>query len=411
MSTPVPALPPPAMPQPAPHWLPGLDRFDPADLAVIIGDQRSPAPRLESQPCLHLAPARRGQARLETRSGARSLHIDVAPGDEDWALALAAAFAHDAPAAADPASRALLDLARRVGATPTSVLIEGPTGTGKEGLARLVHAASSRRARPLVAVNCAALAEQMVEATLFGHERGAFTGAVQAAPGLVRSADGGSLFLDEIAELPLPAQAKLLRVLQEREVLPVGATRPVAVDVRIIAAGNRDLAADVAAGRFRADLYWRLAVFPLRTLPLAARPADILAIAAHWLLGRAGGDAGGGLVPWLAPSARALLLAHDWPGNVRELGNVLDRALVMCDGPDISADDLMIHDMPAAPGGPAHLALPGAVRVAEQDAIARALAGNASRRDAARVLGISERTLRYKLASLRRPDGMAAMVQ
>jgi two-component system response regulator FlrC len=396
------------LPLPALDWLPGLAGFDPGDLSVIIGDQRPLAPPLESRRCLHLAPARHGQARL----AGKALHIDVGPGDESWALALAAAFAQpDAPAAADPASQRLIDLARRVGATPTSVLIEGPTGTGKEGIARLVHAASPRCARPLVAVNCAALAEQMVEATLFGHERGAFTGAVQAAPGLVRSADGGSLFLDEVAELPLVAQAKLLRVLQEREVLAVGATRPVHVDVRIIAAGNRDLAADVAAGRFRADLYWRLAVFPLHTLPLNQRPADILPIAAHWLLRRAAGD---GLVPWLAPSARKRLLAHDWPGNVRELGNALDRALVLCNGPDIHAADLVLDariSAPVHPAGGGALALPGAVRLAEQDAIARALAGSASRRDAARCLGISERTLRYKLASLRRPDGVAAMVQ
>jgi len=296
------------------------------------------------------------------------------------------------------------------------VLIEGPTGTGKEGIARLVHAASPRHHKPMVAVNCAALAEAMVEATLFGHERGAFTGAVQAAPGLVRSADGGSLFLDEVAELPLAAQAKLLRVLQEREVLAVGATRPVPVDVRIIAAGNRDLAGDVAAGRFRADLYWRLAVFPLHTLPLHQRPADILPIAAHWLLRRAAGaDHNWGLVPWLAPSARDRLLAHDWPGNVRELGNALDRALVLCNGPDIQAGDLVL-DAPVAaarllPAAAGPLPLPGVVRMAEQESIARALAGSASRRDAARSLGISERTLRYKLASLRRPDGAAAMVQ
>lgn len=411
MSTPAPAL-PPAVPMPAPEWFPALAGFDPGDLSVIIGDQRPLAPPLESRRCLHLAPARRGQARL----AGRSLHIDVAPGDEDWALALAAAFARpDLPAAADPQSRALIDLARRVGATPTSVLIEGPTGTGKEGIARLVHAASPRRARPLVAVNCAALAEQMVEATLFGHERGAFTGAVQAAPGLVRSADGGSLFLDEVAELPLAAQAKLLRVLQEREVLAVGATRPVTVDVRIIAAGNRDLAAEVAAGRFRADLYWRLAVFPLRTLPLGQRSADILPIAAHWLLRRAAGpdSQGWGLVPWLAPSARERLLAHDWPGNVRELGNALDRALVLCNGPDIHAADLVLDARvaAAAPAAVGPLPLPGAVRIAEEHAIARALAGSASRRDAARSLGISERTLRYKLASLRRPDGAATMVQ
>ncbi|WP_353217285.1 sigma 54-interacting transcriptional regulator, partial [Sandarakinorhabdus sp.] len=341
MSTPVPAL-----PMPAPAWLPGLAAFDPGDLIVVIGDKRPQGLPLDTRRHVIFVPAIIGQARL----AGCGLHIDVAPGDEAWALALAAAFARpDHPAAADPASRALLDLARRVGATSTGVLIEGPTGTGKEGLARLVHAASARRTRPLVAVNCAALADQMVEATLFGHERGAFTGAVQSSPGLVRSADSGTLFLDEVGELPLAAQAKLLRVLQEREVQPVGAGRPVAVDVRIIAAGNRDLAGEVAAGRFRADLYWRLAVFPLRTLPLAARPGDILAIAAHWLLGRAVGD---GLVPWLTAAARGRLLAHGWPGNARELGNVLDRALVLCDGPDIGINDLVIDaGPPLAPGG------------------------------------------------------------
>jgi two-component system response regulator FlrC len=244
----------------------------------------------------------------------------------------------------------------------------------------------------------------MVEATLFGHERGAFTGAHAAAPGLIRSAHGGTLFLDEVAELPLAAQAKLLRTLQEREVLPVGATRPLAVDVRIVAAGNRDLAAEVAAGRFRADLYWRLAVFPLATLPLARRPADILPIAAHWLLRRA---EAGGLVPWLDAGARAALLAHAWPGNVRELGNVLDRALVLCDGPEIRADHLLLAPAAVPVADPS---LPGLVRAAEADVIARTLASSASRRDAARRLGISERTLRYKLAS-RRADASASMVQ
>jgi two-component system, response regulator FlrC len=400
MSTPVPALPPPA-----PEWLPGLADLDLAGVKIVIGDQRPDGPALESQRILHLQPAHRGSASL----AGRTLTLSVAPGDEAWALALASAFAAPhAPAAADAGSRALLALARRVGATPTSVLIEGPTGTGKEGLARLVHDASPRRGQNFVAVNCAALAEQMVEATLFGHERGAFTGAHAASVGLVRSAHGGSLFLDEVAELPLAAQAKLLRVLQEREVLPVGATRPQAVDVRIIAAGNRDLAADVAAGRFRADLYWRLAVFPLKTLPLCQRPADILAIAAHWLLRRA---AAGGLVPWLDRCAQARLLAHAWPGNARELGNVLDRALVLCDGPVIRADHLLIDAAPAfAPSANPALPLPGLVRVAEHDAIARALADSASRRDAARKLGISERTLRYKLAS-RRSEPAAATVQ
>ncbi|OYX77395.1 MAG: sigma-54-dependent Fis family transcriptional regulator [Sphingomonadales bacterium 32-65-25] len=399
MSTPVP------VPSPLP-WIPGLADWDRADLELVICNQRFPGAGLKSRRLI-LNKAAAGSARLE----GNTLQLDVAPGDAEWALALAAAFdAPNRPAAADPSSRDLLALAARVGASPTSVLIEGPTGTGKEGLARLVHQSSSRRQAPLVAVNCAALAEQMVEATLFGHERGAFTGAHAASPGLIRSADGGTLFLDEVAELPLAAQAKLLRVLQEREVLAVGATRPVKVDVRLIAAGNRDLAADVAAGRFRADLYWRLAVFPLRTTPLAERPADIVAIAAHWLLGRAGGD---GLVPWLTPCARARLASHDWPGNVRELGNVLDRALVLCDGPDISARHLLIDARaPALAPSATGLPLPGQMRLAEQESIARALATSASRRDAARRLGISERTLRYKLAAQRGNGREAAnMVQ
>jgi len=398
MSTPVP------VPSPLP-WIPGLADWDRADLELVIGNQRFPGPGLKPRR-LVLHEAATGSARLE----GNTLHLAVAPEDAEWALALASAFARpDRPAAADPASCDLLKLAARVGASPTSVLIEGPTGTGKEGLARLVHQSSPRRDGPLVAVNCAALAEQMVEATLFGHERGAFTGAHAASPGLIRSADGGTLFLDEVAELPLAAQAKLLRVLQEREVLAVGATRPVKVDVRIIAAGNRDLAADVAAGRFRADLYWRLAVFPLRTTPLAERPADIMVIAAHWLLGRAGGD---GLVPWLTPCARARLNAHAWPGNVRELGNVLDRALVLCDGPDISARHLLIDTRAPVETSSIGLPLPGQMRLAEQESIARALATSASRRDAARRLGISERTLRYKLAAQRGSGRDAAtMVQ
>ncbi|MEI6418314.1 MAG: sigma 54-interacting transcriptional regulator [Sphingomonadales bacterium] len=286
----------------------------------------------------------------------------------------------------------------------------------------------------MVAVNCAALAESMLEAVLFGHERGAFTGAQTAQPGLIRAAHGGSLFLDEVAELPLALQAKLLRVLQEREVLPLGATRPVPVDFRLIAAGNRDLAAEVAAGRFRADLYYRLAVLPLKTLPLAQRRADIPAITAALLLARPGVD---GLIAWPDAAALDALMAHDWPGNVRELANVVDRALVLGDGARITIHDLLFDPpalaapqlpppLPAVPVPPPPvpaapmaadpplpsappIRLPALVKAQEQAAIRRVLAECRSRRDAARRLGISERTLRYKLAAFAGLGGGDAM--
>ena len=416
-SAPPPAPPPAALPlraarrQPAaPSWWPGLDR-----IAAGLGLPLVWTPERPRGPHVYITPADTSSAQLE---GA-ALHLAVAPADLGFARLLAEAFAAPAgrPAAAAPASLELLALAGRVAASDIAVLIEGATGTGKEGLARLIHTLSRRRDKSLVAVNCAALPEAMLEATLFGHERGAFTGAVAASPGLFRAADGGTLFLDEVAELPLALQAKLLRVLQEREVLPVGATRPRPVDVRIIAAGNRDLAAEVAAGRFRADLYYRLAVFPLRTLPLVARPQDIAAIAADWLLRRAREQ--GCAIPFLTPAALARLEAHDWPGNVRELGNVLDRALVLADGPCIDADALHFdmasaHAAPVAIVPPAALPVPqplsGMVRAQEDRAIRRVLAEAPSRRVAAERLGISERTLRYKLAGMaaRAATGLAA---
>ena len=291
------------------------------------------------------------------------------------------------------------------------MLVEGETGTGKEGLARLVHSLSPRRDGPLVAVNCAALPEAMLEATLFGHERGAFTGAIGQGRGLFRAANGGTLLLDEVSELPLALQSKLLRAIQEREVLPIGATKPEAIDVRILAAANRDLAAEVAAGRFRADLYYRLAVFPLRTLPLSERPADIIAIAARWLL-----KAGAGVVCWPTPQSLARLAAHDWPGNVRELGNVLDRALVLTEGESIELQHLIFDRLvqrPVDTDEPAKALLGGHVRHHEDRVIRGVLAETASRRAAAERLGISERTLRYKLAAMsaRRLPGAFATVQ
>ena len=337
------------------------------------------------------------RSRLTPGTGACLGHLDVAAGDEPFAAALIAALARpDEPAAAAPASLALNALAARIGARDVTVLIHGPTGTGKEALARRIHQSSPRRDHSLVAVNCAALPEAMLEALLFGHERGAFTGAQASAKGLMRAADGGTLLLDEIAEMPLGSQAKLLRALQEREVLAIGATTAARVDVRVVATANRDLAAEVAAGRFRADLYYRLAVFPLTTTALRERPADLLPITAALLLRLSGGSP-----PWPTPRALAALARHDWPGNVRELGNVLERALIYGDGATIDAEHIVL-DRGTADGPP--LPLPRQVRREEHDLIRRALSACAGRRiDAARQLGISERTLRYKLAAMASP--------
>jgi two-component system response regulator FlrC len=246
--------------------------------------------------------------------------------------------------ACDPSTGSLIDLASRVAASGVSVLINGPTGTGKEVLARAIHDASPRASGPFIAVNCAAIPENMLEAMLFGHVKGAFTGAINAGQGLIRAADGGTLLLDEISEMPLALQAKLLRVLQERKVTPLGASAEIAVDIRILSTTNRDMRAEIAAGRFREDLFYRLNVFPLHTQALQDRPEDILPLAIaflrrHWTVGP---------VPLLSPAALDVLQFHTWPGNVRELENVMQRALVLCDGAQIGPDALMF-DQPARP--------------------------------------------------------------
>lgn len=331
----------------------------------------------------------------------------------------------DGPVALEPASQQLLELAARVARSDSTVLISGESGTGKEVLAQYIHQQSPRAAKPFVAINCAAIPDNMLEATLFGHEKGAFTGAIAAQPGKFELADGGTILLDEISEMPLGLQAKLLRVLQEREVERVGARRPISLDIRVLATTNRDLLGEVAAGRFREDLYYRLSVFPLAWRPLRERPADILPLAERLLAKYVRKM---NLAPVsLSADARAALLAHPWPGNVRELDNAIQRSLILQQGGQVQAADLCLAAPiglaprpalaavapAAAPQVPASVEIP-APSVQEAGALGEDLkrrefqmiidtlrSERGRRKEAAERLGISPRTLRYKLAQMR----------
>ena len=322
------------------------------------------------------------------------------------------------PVACDTLSVQLLGLARRVAASECTVLISGESGTGKEVIARYMHRYSQRRHGDFVAVNCAAIPEHMLEAILFGWERGAFTGAHAAHAGKFEQAQGGTLLLDEISEMPLSLQAKLLRVLQEHEVERLGARLPLALDVRVLATTNRRLREDVAAGRFREDLYYRLNVFPLALTPLRGRRADVLPLAMRLLASHC---RAGERIPALDAAAGQCLLAHDWPGNVRELDNVMQRALVLCEGAVICAEHISFEQLGAiepnqptlaasATAGPVPAARPraasadlaGALAATEYELILEALRRDqGSRERMAERLGISPRTLRYKLARMR----------
>jgi two-component system response regulator FlrC len=395
------------------YWLRGLGwnvrpfaggRINSNDCFIVNDGEPLPAPR-------STLVVGAGEKRSLTQPGdAAPARLRYDNDDMVFGHAFAAALLRGtAPTAADPNTLALFALAERVAASDITVLVNGPTGTGKEVLARYIHANSPRASGPFIAVNCAALPESMLEALLFGHTKGAFTGANSATQGFFRAAQGGTLLLDEIAEMPLGLQAKLLRVLQEREVVPLGATTPEAIDVRVIACANRDLPVEVEAGRFRADLYYRLSVFPLTSTPLAQRRQDIAALAATMILRHAGSRA---VIPWPSQGALDALQAHEWPGNVRELENVIQRALLLAPGDRIETSHI-VFDATARPA-PAPIpatdpTLGNIVRLHEVQAIQDALAScGGNRTETARRLGISERTLRYRLARIREAGGTVA---
>ncbi len=300
------------------------------------------------------------------------------------------------PLCAAPASIETFRLAEKVACTDVAVLIHGESGTGKEVVAQYVHARSARAAMPLVAVNCAAIPENMLETTLFGHERGAFTGATNARQGKFLLAHNGTLLLDEVTEMPISLQAKLLRAIQEKEIEPLGGKYPQPVDVRILATSNRDLGEAIAAGDFREDLYYRLSVFPLQVSPLRERIEDLWPLAALFV--RKHGSISP-KVEGLDKRCKAVIESHLWPGNVRELENTIQRALVVAQEPLLQPEDLGLSVAPIEVAEPG---LGAKLEQTEQNLVLATLAQNSGNRKAtAQALGVSERTLRYKLARLR----------
>lgn len=316
--------------------------------------------------------------------------------------------------AIDPATANLFTIAARVAKTDATVMLTGESGVGKEVVARFIHQRSAHRAGPFVAINCAAIPESLLEATLFGYEKGAFTGATQAQAGKFEQANGGTLMLDEVTEMPMALQAKLLRVLQEREVERVGGKKPVPLNIRVIATSNRDMAEAVAKGVFREDLFYRLNVFPVEIPALRQRPEDIPALARHFMSAHGARLERPGML--LSPAAEAMLKNYHWPGNVRELENVMQRALILAPGEWIEPEHLNLPGVPAsvvptkgvAAGrffseGAKETSLPADnPKCMEREMILRTLAeSGGSRKVTCERLGIPERTLRYKLSQYR----------
>lgn len=318
--------------------------------------------------------------------------------------------------AEDPRARQVVELARRVASSDATVMLSGESGTGKEVLARFIHDHSNRSEGPFVAINCAALPETMLESILFGYEKGAFTGAHQARAGKFEQAQGGTLLLDEISEMDVVLQAKLLRVLQEKEVERLGGKDTVALDVRVLATTNRDLRGEVSAGRFREDLFYRLNVFPIPLAPLRERRGDILPLVRRFIEEQ---NSEGAPVA-LSTQAEKMLEAYAWPGNIRELHNVVQRAMILLNGATLTESEIHLEDpgsnvsilsvgeVPDSTPEPVDgSALENDLRSHEQQIIVDALkAEHGRRKETAERLGISPRTLRYKLAKLR-DEGIA----
>ncbi|MBX3615710.1 sigma-54-dependent transcriptional regulator [Nitrosomonas sp.] len=306
----------------------------------------------------------------------------------------------DKVVAKDPRTRSLLSLARRVAQSPATVLLTGESGCGKEVIARFIHMHSPRSSKPFVAINCAAIPENLLEATLFGYEKGAFTGAAQAQPGKFEQAEGGTLLLDEISEMPLELQAKLLRVLQEREVERVGGHRTIKLDIRVLATSNRDMLAMVKSGRFREDLYYRLNVFPIEIPPLRERPLDIESLALRALTASSSNTE-----PLYRMTRAAIdkLTQYSWPGNVRELENVMQRAVILATSDTIDAEHIHLPVLVGEIKDQANTQPEtDDIKSLERKHILETLAAvNGSRKLAVKKLGISERTLRYKLQQYR----------